>query len=97
LIRQRASLVLLLIYLGLEVYLYYALKLSFPEKIPFEGIIATAFFGASTLLSIALMPFVNNAAVYALLWLATIVAWVFAAEYARTRPIPHFRDLTSLE
>jgi len=96
--RDRVPLVVILLHLGVAVYLYYALKLSFSKKIPPEGIIATSFLVVSSIASLALLSVVTNTAPYALLWGATIVAWILFGVYARTRPIPEFEEeLTGLE
>ena len=88
----RVPLVLFLIHLGLAVYLYYALRLSFSKKIPGEAIIAIASLSLSSIASIALLSIVTRPGPYALLWEATIVAWIFSGVFARTRPIPEFEE-----
>lgn len=88
----RVSLVDLLIHLGLAVYLYYALKLSFAKKIPGESIIAIGSLALSSVASLALLTIVANPGPYAILWLTTIAAWIFSGVYARTRPIPEFEE-----
>jgi hypothetical protein len=88
----RVSLVVLLIHLGLAVYLYYALRLSFSKKIPVEALIAIGSLSLSSVASIALLSITTSPAPYALLWGATIVAWIFSGIFARTRPIPEFEE-----
>jgi hypothetical protein len=88
----RVSLVLLLLHLGLAVYMYYALTLSFSKKIPGEAIIAIASLSLSSIASIALLSITTSLGPYALLWGATIVAWILSGIYARTRPIPEFEE-----
>ena len=96
--RVRVPLVVLLIHLGLALYLYYALKLSFSTKIPVEGVIAIASYSLSSIASIALLSVIASPGPYVLLWGATISAWIFSGVYARTRPIPEFEEeLTGLE
>jgi hypothetical protein len=90
--RGRLPLVVLLIHLGLAVYLYYALRLSFTTKIPGEGIIAMASLSVSSIASISLLSITTSPGPYALLWGATIVSWIFSGVYARTRPIPEFEE-----
>jgi hypothetical protein len=90
--RGRVSLVDLLIHLGLAIYLYYALRLSFSKKIPAEAVIAIGSLSLSSIASIALLSIITSPGPYALIWGATIVAWIFSGVYARTRPIPEFEE-----
>jgi hypothetical protein len=89
---SRAPLVLFLIHLGLAVYMYYALRLSFSEKIPREAVIAIGSLSLSSIASIALLSITTNPGSYVLLSGATIVLWIFSGIYARTRPIPEFEE-----
>ena len=88
----RVSLVDLLIHLGLAVYLYYALRLSFSKKIPAEAVIAIGSLSLSCVASLALLSVVTIPGPYVLLWGATIVSWIFSGVYARTRPVPEFEE-----
>ena len=88
----RVPLVDLLSHLGVAVYLYYALRLSFSKKIPGEAVIAIASLSLSSIVSIALLSITTSHGPYALLAGATIVAWIFSGIYARTRPIPEFEE-----
>ena len=88
----RVSLVFLLIHLGLAVYLYYALRLSFSKKIPAEAFIAIGSLSLSSIASIALLSITASPGPYALIWGATIVAWIFSGVYTHTRPIPEFEE-----
>jgi hypothetical protein len=90
--RAGAPLVVLLIHLGLAFYLYYALRLSFSERIPREAIIAIAALMISSIVSIALLPVITSTWPYVLLWGGTIAAWIFSGAYARTRPIPELEE-----
>jgi hypothetical protein len=95
---SRVPLVLFLIRLGLAVYLYYALRLSFSKQIPGEAIIAIGSLSLSSVVSIALLSIVTSPGPYALLWGATIAAWILSGVFARTRPIPEFvEERTGLE
>ena len=94
---SRVSLVVLLIHLGLAVYSYYALRLSFSKRIPGEAVIAIASLSLSSIASIALLSITTSTGPYALLWGATSVAWIFSGVYGRTRPIPEFEERTGLE
>ena len=89
---SRVSLVVFLIRLGLAVYMYCALRLSFSEKIPREAVIAIGSLSLSSIASIALLSITASPGSYALLWGATIVAWIFSGIYARTRPVPEFEE-----
>ncbi|MGI0090159.1 MAG: hypothetical protein ACREBS_00475 [Nitrososphaerales archaeon] len=89
---SRLSLVDLLLHLGLAVYLYYAMTLSFSKRFPAEAVIAIASLSLSSIASIALLSIITSPGPYALLWGATIVAWIFSGIYARTRPIPEFEE-----
>jgi hypothetical protein len=90
--KVRVPLIDLLIHFGVAVYLYYALRLSFSKKIPVEAVIAIASLSVSSIASIALLSITTNPAPSGFLWLATIVAWIFAGVFARTRPIPEFEE-----
>jgi len=88
----RVSLVVLLIHLGLAVYLYYALRLSFSKRIPGDAVITIVSLSLSSIASIALLSITTRPGPYALLWGATIVVWILSGIYARTRPIPEFEE-----
>ena len=90
--RVRVPLVDLLIHLGLAVYLYYALRLSFSKKIPGEAVVVIASLSLSSIASIALLSITLSRGPYALLSGAIIVAWIFSGIYARTRPIPEIEE-----
>jgi hypothetical protein len=92
LVSGRLSLVDLLLHLGVAFYLYYALTLSFSKKIPGEAVIAIASLSLSSVVSIALLTITTSPKPYALLWGATIIAWIISGVYARTRPIPEFEE-----
>jgi predicted ABC-type exoprotein transport system permease subunit len=96
--RAQVPLVVLLIHLGVAVYLYYALSLSFSKKIPGEAIIAIGSLSLSSVASIALLSIVTSPGPYALIWGATIAVWISSGVFARTRPIPEFvEERTGLE
>jgi hypothetical protein len=96
--RAEVALVVLLIHLGVAVYLYYALGLSFPKKIPAEAVIAIGSLSVGSVASIALLSVGAGPGPYVLIWGATIATWIFSGVYARTRPIPEFEEeLTGLE
>lgn len=88
----QVALVFELFHFGLAVLLYYALRLSFSEKVPGEAVIAIASLSLSSFASISLLSITASHAPYALLWAATIVAWISAGVYARTRPVPEFEE-----
>jgi len=89
---SRVPLVLFLIRLGLAVYLYYALRLSFSKRIPGEAVIAIASLSLSSIASIALLSITTSPGPYVLLAGATVIAWLSSGIYARTRPIPEFEE-----
>jgi hypothetical protein len=94
----RVPLVVLLVHLVVAVYLYYALRLSFPKKIPAEAVIAIGSLSLSSVASLALLSIVTSPGPYVLLWGGTVVAWILSGAYARTRPVPEFEEeLTGLE
>jgi len=82
--------VVLLIYATFAVYLYYSLRLSFEDKIPLESVFALSSLAAATIGSFILefLFFMDIDAPYALLWGSTIIAWIIASVYARTRKPP---------
>ncbi len=90
--RAQVPLVRLLILLGLAIYLYYALKLSFSKKIPAEAFVTIGSLSLSSIASIALLSVVTSPGIYVLLTGVTIVAWIFSGIYARTRPVPEFEE-----
>ena len=90
--RAQVPLVLQLVHVGLAVYLYYALRLSFSKKIPGEAAIAIASLSLCSVASMALLSITMSHWPYALVWGATIVVWIFSGVYARTRPIPEFEE-----
>jgi hypothetical protein len=94
----RVPLVVLSLHLGVAVYLYFALRLSFPKRIPAEAVIAIGSLALSSIASLALLSIAASPGPDALLWGATIVAWISSGVYARTRPVPEFEEeLTGLE
>ena len=88
----QVPLVFFLTHLGLAVYLYYALTLSFSKKAPGEAVVAIGSLSLSSVASIALLSIATGSGLYALLWGATIVAWIISGVFARTRPIPEFEE-----
>lgn len=90
--KAQVPLVLQLVHVGLVVYLYYALRLSFSKKIPGEAVIAIAALSLCSIATMALLSITMSHGPYAILWGATIVAWIFSGIYARTRPIPEFEE-----
>jgi hypothetical protein len=90
--REFVPLVYLLIHLGIAVYLYYALRLSFSGKIPSEAVVAIGSLSVASVASLALLSAVASPGPYALLWGATTAVWIFSGVYARTRPIPEFEE-----
>jgi len=63
-----------LIHLGLAVYLYYALSLSFSKRIPGEAVIAIASLSLGSIASIALLSITTSPGPYVLLAGGTILA-----------------------
>ena len=86
---DRAGLFVLVIYAGFWGFLYYALRLSFPRRLPSEATAALALFGIAIAGSVVLLLSVSKplevASIYGLLWGATVVGWAASALYARTR------------
>jgi hypothetical protein len=74
-------------YAAFWAFLYYALKLSFPDKLPGEAIAALSSFGVATASTIALLPFGSTDAIIGLLWAAMVVTWIASAIYARRLPV----------
>ena len=95
---SRVPLVLFLIRLGLAAYLYYALRLSIPRKIPGEAVVALGSLALISVASIALLSIATGPGPYALLWGAMISAWIASGVFALTRPIPEpVEERTGLE
>jgi len=84
-------------YVALVAYFYYALRLSFPVRLPIEGIIALSSAAFAALASIALLPFMKDIEPYGVLWGATIGLWLVAAAYARTRRPPRLSEGLTIE
>jgi hypothetical protein len=74
-----------LIYAAFWTFLFYALRLSFPGRLPIESILALSSLGIAAAGSIIDLLSVNVIAVYVLLWAATVIIWAVSAAYARTR------------
>jgi hypothetical protein len=90
--RELVSLEFFLIHFGLAIYLYYALSLSFSLKLPPEASVSIGSILLSSVASLALLSIVTTPGIYALLSVATIVAWIFSGVYASTRAIPEFEE-----
>ena len=90
--KAQVPLIDFLVHLGLALYVYYALGLSFAKRIPPEASVAVASLTLSSISSIALLTVSASPGAYALLWGATILVWIFSGVYARTRPIPEFEE-----
>ena len=86
---DRVGLLVLVIYAGFWGFLYYALRLSFPRRLPSEATAALALFGIAIAGSVVLLMSLSKpgevAIIYGLLWGATVVGWAASALYARTR------------
>jgi hypothetical protein len=80
--------VILAVFVVLVAYLCYALRLSFPLRLPLEGIVALSALALTVAGSIVLLAYGGGDAGYAILWGSTIVIWLLAAAYARRRPLP---------
>ncbi|HKW05609.1 MAG TPA: hypothetical protein VJN71_09950 [Nitrososphaerales archaeon] len=90
--RDLVSLEFFLFHFGLAIYLYYALNLSFSLKLPPEAVVSIGSILLSSVASLALLSIVKTPGIYALLAVATIVAWIFSGVYASTRAIPEFEE-----
>lgn len=75
----------LLVYATFWIFLLYALKLSFPGRLPIESILTLSSFGIAIAGSIIDLLSINDIGVYGLLWGATVIIWATSAVYARTR------------
>lgn len=94
----QVPLLLFLVRLGLASLLYYALRLSFPKRIPGEAIITIGSLSLSSVASIALLSITRSPGPYVLLWGATIAAWISSGVFALTRPVPELvEERTGLE
>ena len=89
---DKVAFLILVIYTGFWGFLYYAQTLSFPGRLPREGIAALASFGTAIAGSVILVLSVSLSRevldVYGLLWGAMVVVWAVSAVYARTRKLP---------
>jgi len=91
--RQDNILILVLsVYIAFWAFLYYAMNLSFPGKLPIEGVAALSSFGIATAGSIITYLSLGITAVYGLLWGAMVVIWGVSACYARTRQLPRSQE-----
>jgi hypothetical protein len=88
LFRSEAVPLILVVYAVMAAYLCYALKLSFPSRLPLEGVVTLSSLGIAAIGSISLLPFIRESAPYGILWGATVAIWLCAAAYARTRRPP---------
>ena len=80
--------VLLAAYAAFWAFLWYALRLSFQEKMPAEGVATLASFGAALAGTVLNELSLGIYGVYVLLWGATVVVWVVSAVYARRLAVP---------
>src|ERR1700722_13221480 len=78
-----SSLRLLVIYVAVWCYFYYALRLSFPRGLPPEGIAALSSLGIAVAGSIVVVLFFPEPVVIGILWGANILVWITAAVYSR--------------
>ena len=67
---------------SVEIFIYYQLKLSFSNKMPFEGKLALISYGFGTTFSFVASLFSNNTPLFGIAWGTTIVIWLFCALYA---------------
>jgi hypothetical protein len=79
------GLLVTLIYAAFWTFLFYALRLSFPGRLPIESILALSSLGIAVAGSIIDLLSVDVIAVYGLLWAATVITWAVSALYSRTR------------
>lgn len=61
---------------------YYALKMSFQESIPLEGVIAISTFGIASTSSFVISLFNSNPISYAAIWGITILVWFGVSFYS---------------
>lgn len=90
--RAQVPVVVLSLHIGLAAYLYNALRLSFPKRIPGEALIAVGSLSLSSIASIALLTLATSPVLAALLPAATILVWVSSGVYARSRPVPEIEE-----
>jgi hypothetical protein len=64
-----------------EIFIYYALKFSFPNKIPFEGILALVSYGACVVLSFFVSLITTSYLIIDIGWGVTIAVWLFCSFY----------------
>lgn len=81
---QLLSIVFALATVGIFLF-YYALKSSFVENLPFEGIVAIITFGFATTSSLLISFTTFGYLFYPSVWAATIFVWIGAAVYSRLR------------
>jgi len=67
---------------SIEIFIYYQMKLSFPNKIPFEGTIALISYGIGTTYSFVVSLFTDNLIILTLGWLTVVVIWLICSLYA---------------
>jgi hypothetical protein len=79
-----SGLLLLVIYVAVWGYFYYALRLSFPHRLPSEGIAALSSLGIAVVGSIVVVLFFPEIrSIIAILWGVNILVWITVAVYSR--------------
>jgi hypothetical protein len=79
--REALSILYAMLFL-VEVFLYYTLKYSFPDGIPFEGRLALASFGLCTSASLVATILTQDSPFLPVLWVLNTALWLFCAFYA---------------
>lgn len=79
----------------IEIFLFYQLRASFPNRMPAEGKIALASYGFSSTVSLVVSVLGLNPVLYTPLWIVTIAAWFFSALYALRHAPDELVELTS--
>jgi hypothetical protein len=67
---------------GVEIFIYYTLQLSFPRQIPLEGKLALASYGFSVVLSFFATLLTSSFLLVDITWIVTIGIWMFCSIYA---------------
>jgi hypothetical protein len=80
-----------------SIVFYYALRASFQERLPLEGIVAISVFGLAATASFAISLFSENSIFYVVIWSITIVVWFAASLFSllhAKKDLAKFRELT---
>ncbi len=79
---QHALSVLFASLFSVEIFIYYQMRISFPNRMPFEGKVALLSYGFGTTFSFLTSLFIYNSLIFTIGWGSILIVWLFCALYA---------------